>query len=158
MKRSTALTAAAGEHFVAFKLSEMGFPVALTRGGSPTVDLIVGDLSGHAAMSIQVKTSSRARRKYVTKPEKNHWEWDVGRKALTLRGDRIFYVFVDLRGNPDVMPDIFVVPSIVVAEAMKPSYSRFMFWIRESEVDRYRGRWDSIALELGTGSDERDGA
>jgi hypothetical protein len=32
-KRATALTGAAGEHFVAYKLSAMNYPVALTRGG-----------------------------------------------------------------------------------------------------------------------------
>lgn len=31
-ERPTALTAAAGEHFVAHRLSAMGYPVALTRG------------------------------------------------------------------------------------------------------------------------------
>jgi hypothetical protein len=86
VKRPTALTAAAGEHFVAFKLSAMGYLVAMTRGGSPTVDLLVGDLSGEAAISIQVKTSSGARRS-------NRWEWDVGRKGLTLRGNSILGFF-----------------------------------------------------------------
>ena len=50
---ATALIAAAGEHFVAYRLSAMGYPVALTRAGSPTVDLMVGDLAGNAAISLQ---------------------------------------------------------------------------------------------------------
>jgi hypothetical protein len=63
-RQSTALTAAAGEHYVAYKLSAMGYPVAMTRGGSPTLDLMVGDLSGHS-VSIQVKTSRWAHHRYV---------------------------------------------------------------------------------------------
>lgn len=84
---ATAQIAAAGEHFVAYKLSSMGFLAALTRGGSPTVDLLVGSDSGHAAVSLQVKTSAGAWRKYKRKPEKNHWEWFVGSKADALRGE-----------------------------------------------------------------------
>lgn len=52
---ATALIAAAGEHFGASRLSAMGYPVALTRGGSPTVDLMVGDVAGNAAISLQRK-------------------------------------------------------------------------------------------------------
>jgi len=55
-KRATTLTGAAGEHYVAYKLSAMGYPTALTRGGSPVIDLMVGDLSGNGSVSIQVKT------------------------------------------------------------------------------------------------------
>ena len=57
-KRATTLTGAAGEHYVAYKLSLLGFPTALTRGGSPVIDLMVGDLTGENAVSIQVKASS----------------------------------------------------------------------------------------------------
>lgn len=70
-KRSTALIGAAGEHYVAFRLSALGFPVALTRGGSPTVDLMVGDLEGQAALSFQVKTSSGAWRSFKRSNEKD---------------------------------------------------------------------------------------
>lgn len=96
-KRATALTGAAGEHFVAFQLSAMSYPVALTHGGSPTVDLMVGDLTGSATVSIQVKTSNGAWRAFKKKPENNHWEWDVGKKGVHLRGESIFHAFVDLR-------------------------------------------------------------
>lgn len=151
-ERATALTGAAGEHFVAYRLSAMGFPVALTRGGSPTVDLMVGDLGGSAAVSIQVKTSNRARRSSKTSPENNHWEWDVGRKGLNLRGDSIFYAFVDLRWKADkrAQPDVFVVPSRVVADkfALKPNRTRYMFWIMEADTGQYLERWDLITAML----------
>ena len=149
-ERASSLTGAAGEHFVAYMLSALGYPVALTRGGSPTVDLLVGDLKGEAAISIQVKTSNWAWRSYKRKPENNHWEWDVGKKAQNLRGDSIFYAFVDLKWdakNP-CMPDVFIVPSTVVAESLGPDLKRYMFWIMESDKEKYFSRWDLVLDKL----------
>jgi len=149
-KRATALTAASGEHYVAYVLSAMGFPVALTRGGSPTVDLLVGDLSGENAVSIQVKTSNWAYRFFKTKPKRNHWEWDVGKKALTLKGESIIYTFVDLKWDDHkiVKPDVFVVPSNVVANFLGKDWSRYMFWIMENERDKYLEAWTTITAKL----------
>ena len=148
MARSTALTGAAGEHFVAFRLAQLGFPAALTRGGSPSVDVLVGDSDGNAAISIQVKTSSGARREFKRDPSKNRWEFDVGAKALRLRGSSIFYVFVDLRYDAAAMPDAFIVPSDNVASSQNPQDSRFMFWISEDQAPEYRERWDRITARL----------
>jgi len=148
--RPTALTGAAGEHFVAYKLSAMGYPVALTRGGSPTVDLMVGDLQGRSAVSIQVKTSNWAWRGYKLKTEKNHWEWDVGKKALKLRGNSIFYAFVDLKWDDDdlPLPDVFIVPSVTVADFLGPGWSRYMFQIMADSKPKYFERWDRITKRL----------
>ena len=148
--RTTAVTAAAGEHFVAYKLSGFGYPVALTRGGSPTVDLMAGDLSGNCTVSIQVKTSSWAWRKYKRKPENNHWEWDVGKRALNLRGTSIFYAFVDLKWDDSKppLPDVFIVPSNVVADFLGPDWSRYMFWIKSADKPEYFERWDRITTQL----------
>ena len=148
--RTTALTAAAGEHFVAYKLSGMGYPVALTRGGSPTVDLMVGDLHGNAAVSIQVKTSSGAWRWRKRNPENSLWEWDVGKKAMDIRGKSILYTFVDLKWDDELppLPDVFVVPSHVVADFLRPDFSRFMFWIYEGDKSKYFERWDLITQLL----------
>lgn len=149
-KRATALTAASGEHYIAYILSAMGFPVALTRGGSPTVDLLVGSLSGNNAVSIQVKTSNWAYRLLKTKPEKNHWEWDVGKKALTLKGESIIYTFVDLKWNDEkpVKPDVFIVPSKIVADFLGKDWSRYMFWIMEYEKEKYFESWRTITDKL----------
>ena len=149
-KRSTALTGAAGEHYVAYKLSAMGYAVAMTRGGSPTVDLMVGDLSGHA-VSIQVKTSWHARREPVRSSVKNRWEWDVSHKAINIRSDTILYAFVDLKGNPDNTPDVFIVPSHVVADVvanMRPNEPRPMIWLRDAEAEQYREHWNFITDRL----------
>ena len=149
-QRATSLTAAAGEHYVAYMLSAKGFPVALTRGGSPTIDLLVGDLTGNSAISIQIKTSNWAYRSFKRKPEKNHWEWDVGKKGLILRGEFIYYALVDLKWNDlkPVKPDVFIVPSNNVANFLKEDWSRYMYWIMENEKDKYLEAWDIITNEL----------
>ena len=148
---STVLTGAAGEHYVAYKLSAMGFAVAMTRGGSPTVDLMVGDLSGHA-VSIQVKTARWAHRQYVRSNAKNRWEWDVNYKVVNIRSDSIFYAFVDLKGDTSQSPDVFIVPSHIVADAIerdtKPSDKRIMFRIHESFAENFQERWDRITERL----------
>ena len=146
-RQSTALTAASGEHYVAYKLSAMGYPVAMTRGGSPTVDLMVGDLAGHA-VSIQVKTSRWARRQYVRSNTKNRWEWDVGHKVMYIRSDTIFYAFVDLKWGSSQPPDVFIVPSNIVADAIKPEFKRAMFWIMEGFAEHFQERWDRITERL----------
>lgn len=149
--RPTALTGAAGEHYVAFRLSEMGFPVALTRGGSPAVDLMVSGTDGRNAVSIQVKTSSGARREYVRKPENNCWEWDVGKRAMKLRGERLFYAFVDLKWGEShtSIPDVFIVQSDVVADSLGPDWSRYMFWIYDADKEKYLGKWSLLTEPLG---------
>ena len=106
-ERATILTAAAGEHFIAYKLSALGYPVALTRSGSPTIDLMVGDLKGEKSIMIQVKTSNWARRIAKRKPENSGWTWDVGKKALYLKGENIFYAFVDLKWSYETYKNIF---------------------------------------------------
>jgi hypothetical protein len=149
--RATALTGAAGEHFVAYRLSNLGYPVALTRGGSPTVDLMVGDLSGNATLSIQVKTSNFAWRQFKRKPEKNGWLWDVGDKALKLNGENIIYAFVDLKGDPLGLPDVFLVESKHVFGYVKPEHTRYMFPLCEKDGLAIKNKWDLIQSKLGNG-------
>ena len=150
-KRATALTGAAGEHFVAYKLSHLGYPVALTRGGSPTVDIMVGDVSGNASVSIQVKTSNNACRVYKKHPENNKWLWEVGEKARTLKGENIIYAFVDLKGNPEENPDVYLVPSNIVAFHTADQVSRIMFGICEKDGNQIRNDWTLITNKLGEG-------
>lgn len=150
MKHGHAVTGAAGEHFVAFRLAAMGFPVALTRGGSQSIDLMVGDVSGNAAISVQVKTSNGAWRSFKKTPLSNHWEWHVGTKAGTLAGPSIFYAFVDLKWEKGaVMPDTFIVPSKDVAAAFAGTkYKMNMFWIKEADKTEYFEAWNLITERL----------
>lgn len=141
---STALTGAAGEHYVAYRLSMMGYCVGLSRGGSPFVDIMLSNSTGDG-VAIQVKTSNGARREYKRKSDNNRWEFDVGKKAETLGGPRLFYAFVDIKWDVD-FPDVFVVPSADVRKAFAgTSYPRNIFWIMDGMKDQYFERWDLIA-------------
>lgn len=153
-KRATSLTGAAGEHYVAYKLSALGYPTALTRGGSPVIDLMVGDLSGSNTISIQVKTSNGAKRNYKRdkNKHKNHWEWDVGAKGKKLSGASIFYAFVNLKGTPskdkNPHPEVFIVPSSDVSKYLDRPMSRYMFWIKETDKEKYHEAWHLITSKL----------
>lgn len=146
--RPTALTAASGEHFVAFYLSALGYPAALTRAGSPGVDVLVASKSGRRSVSIQVKTANSACRG----KSKPCWEWDVGKNAIELNGESIFYAFVDLKSDENnkilPRPDVCIVPSSVVAGHVKPDFTRFRFWMYKEDRDKYLERWDLIAACL----------
>lgn len=149
---ATAQTAAAGEHYVAYRLSSFGLLAALTRGGSPAVDILVSDASGQRAVSLQVKTSNWAWRSYKRKPERNHWEWFVGPKAKDLRGESIFYAFVDLKGRKLAVPDVFVIPSAVVADKFaSTNHPVNVFWLMSANRDKYLEAWEPIKQRLGCG-------
>lgn len=100
-KRATSLTGAAGEHYVAYKLSALGYPTALTRGGSPVIELMVGDISGNGSISIQVKTSNSARR--VHRRVKIKIKTDGSGMSVVrekTQGGINFLRFCELKGHP----------------------------------------------------------
>ena len=78
----TIFTSVAGEYYVAYRLSIMGCLVALTRGEWPTGSLLVGDLAGHAAISLQVRTSMDAFRGRGNSLKTNHWQWPLKEEDL----------------------------------------------------------------------------
>jgi len=68
----------------------MGYLAALTRGGSPSVDVLAANASGTNTVGIQVKTATSARYEYKRDKQKpNYWIWDVNPKAVFLKGDRL---------------------------------------------------------------------
>lgn len=149
--RTTAITGTAGEHYVAYRLARMGYLPALTRGGSPSVDILVANQTGTGTLGIQVKTSTWAWYQYKRDKQKpNFWNWDVNPKATTLKGDRLFYAFVDLRDDPKdhQEPVVFIVPSKDVTELVKKKHTRKMFWIYEADEQKYKERWDYIEAVL----------
>jgi hypothetical protein len=144
---STALTGAAGEHYVAFQLSLRGFCVGLSRGGSPYVDIIIANATGEG-VAIQVKTSRGARRQFKRSTDKNRWEFDVGPKARTLGGGKLFYAFVDLKWE-NGSPDVFIVPSLEIRRIFaNTSYPRTIYWLMDADKHRWFERWDYITEAL----------
>jgi len=71
-ERPPVLTAAAGEFYVAYKLSALGHSVGIPRANTPGVDLLVGNPTGSMSLLLQVKTSARARRESRRTPSGNH--------------------------------------------------------------------------------------
>ena len=141
---STALIGAAGEHYVAYKLSLLGYCVGLSRGGSPYVDIMLANADGEG-VAIQVKTSNGARRDFKRKPENNRWEFDVGHKAKSLGGDRLLYAFVDFDWERST-PKVFIVPSKDVKTKFEgTNYIRNLFWLMDDMKEKYFERWDYIA-------------
>ncbi len=149
-RHPSAITGAAGEHLVAGRLAAMGCVVALTRGGSPTADLLVTNQAGNETVTIQVKTSTWAGRWRKRDPSRNKWEWPISRKAAELEGDRLLYAFVDLQEWPDSdrQFQVFIVPSEKVASwarlGVEKKWSRIFFEILASRKDDHLERWDRV--------------
>ena len=91
------------------QLLRRGFIAALAPVGVPTADIVVTDDTGERACAIQVKT----RRELGT-----DGGWHMKAKHENIRGASLFYVFLSFPTDPAKLPDTFVVPSIVVADAL----------------------------------------
>jgi hypothetical protein len=113
-KLSKGLSGIAGEYFVAAELSRRGFMASVTLRNNDSIDIHASTPSGDKIFAIQVKTKQYAGR-----------SWPVGKKAESLRGDNLFYVFVSLRGSLE-RPDYFIVPSEVVATRVKDGHARWL--------------------------------
>ncbi len=142
----TKLIGAAGEHYVAYKLSSFGMSVALTRDGSDVIDLMAGDIFQGTATPVQVKTARKARKG-------KYWEWSVGRKPLTLKDSNLVYVFIDLMegSKEDRPPTVFIVPVADVAQQAidagfveNPDWKTFYFKIHDEHSPAYLENWSLI--------------
>jgi hypothetical protein len=153
--RANALTAAAGEHYVAYRLSRMGHLVGLTRGGSPSVDLMVGHPEKGTPVSIQVKTSESAHRYHGRgDKKKQYWSWRVGEKAASLRDNPMFYAFVSLEENQKRNPicRTLIVPSRDVP-GLVAEEGKGQFWFNTPEIDmdkepEWQEQWQLITERL----------
>ena len=149
-QRHTTLTGAAGEHYIAFVLSTHGYVAALTRGGTPSVDVLCSSVDGKHTLATQVKTSSYAYRGRKRKPEDSHWEFDVGWKAVGNRDDSFLYAFVCLQGSGEGRPIVFIAPPSDIADALGDGYKRNIFWVMEKDRHQYEvENWKLIEDILG---------
>ena len=149
-QRHTTLTGAAGEHYVAFALSVRGYVAALTRGGTPFIDILCSSADGKRTLAIQVKTMSYAFHGRKRKPENSHWAFDVGWKAVGNRDNSFLYAFVCLQGIGDGKPLVFIAPPSDIADALGDGYKRNMFWVMEKDRYHYEvENWKLIEDALG---------
>lgn len=140
--KDKALTGAAGEYYVAFRLSAEGYAVGLTTHGTRLIDMFVANPNTAKSITIQTKTMQNAfvrSKKYTP-----YWKWPVGKSHLKTR-ETFFYVFVNLRGDTSQTPDVFIVPSSELDSLL--SDNKGWIWcdgIDEKNAALYRNRWDHI--------------
>lgn len=139
IKRTSKNAGDAGEYYVAYMLSRMGISAALTTSGSSAVD-IIATIDGSKSISIQVK-GSWAR----SQPR----QWMVGKHMPAVSPD-FFYVFCNM--SEDMAnknePEVFIVPSEVVASVSTWQHSAPLFKIAKGDDEKYQDRWDLINSAL----------
>lgn len=115
-RRSTAITGAAGEHFVMYRLLSQGRVAALAPQGAAGVDILLCDEEGGHLAALQVKTSGDP----VT------IGWRMNEKHEALRSERLFYCFVDPGADPAKCPVCWIVPSAVVADHVHATHRAWL--------------------------------
>jgi hypothetical protein len=148
------LTGSAGEHFVAYRLSCLGFIAALPREGSPSVDILASNTGGDRTVAIQVKSTewaSRTRGRGVNK-QVAELQFPLGHHSAKTTGENLVFAFVDLRGlGTDAQPDVYLVPSQIVHDHCKS-------WVDNSKMVRlhigiehmqeFKNNWSLISKKL----------
>lgn len=105
----SSLLGAAGEHYVMSQLLRRGFIAALAPVGVPLADIVVTDEVGERACAVQVKTRRNLG---------SDGGWHMKAKHEEIRGESLFYCFVDFGNEADDAPTTFVIPSDVVADTL----------------------------------------
>jgi len=152
MGKDRALTGAAGEHYIAFRLAAMGYAVGLTTRGTRAVDMVVANPDNGKSVTIDVKTMRKAFQRSGTDC---WWKWRMGIKAYEKAvHEDFFYALVDLKGDPTQTPDVFVVPSKELHRLLEPhpegvdpaSGKLTDVWcvIYNKDAPTYRDKWDTI--------------
>ncbi len=142
-RKSTAITGACGEHYIAAYLSGFRLIVAMPRGGIPGSDLFVSRETGGRALRVQVKTGTQATRN--DREEGPIYLWQTPYSAIKRSDKHLWYAFVWLKGWPGEknLPEVFFVRSKEVAKCLKrcredkdtfPTY-----WMRVRDAEPYRG-------------------
>ena len=149
LTRDKALVGAAGEHYVAFRLSADGYAVGLTARGTMALDLLVANPQTGSSITVQTKTMTNAW--VASRKWGNYWKWRIGSKRLAPH-DRFFYVLLDLREDPSQAPAAFIVPSKQLGPLLEAfGAERPDVWctIDEETKPQYHERWDLITAALG---------
>jgi hypothetical protein len=128
----------------------MGLVVAIPRGGSPTVDLMVSTYNGDHVLAVQVKTARWAGRERGREEARapDHLEFPLGAKAADVASDSLMYVFVDLLGEKtDSVPEAYIVPSAKV-KAYCENWAKNVPMVRWhpkiAEAAAYKNNWSAI--------------
>ena len=109
-----AFTAAAGEHYVLFRLHAAGLMAALAPRNAPSVDVIVLSPDEKITAEVQVKTS--------TGTVRSGWG-TLSVKDETRARPGLYYALVNIR-DP-VQPVSYIVPSAVVADVLPKQHRAY---------------------------------
>jgi len=130
MVSASSLLGAAGEHFVMCELLRREFIAALAPVGVPNCDIVVTNDLGDRLFAIQVKT-----RRAIG----SDGGWHMGRKHESLISPTLFYCFVDFGESANDRPSTFVIPAVVVADALSKSHQAWLFRPGKSGQQRKDG-------------------
>lgn len=99
------------------ELLRRGYIAALAPQGVPNADIVVTDIEGTRLCSIQVKT-----RRDIG----SDGGWHMKEKHQQIRGDRLFYCFVDFGKTVDTRPTVHVLPNRLVVDVLSESHRRWL--------------------------------
>lgn len=140
---------AAGEHYVMCQLLRRGLIAALAPVGVPNCDIVVTDDIGDRLCAIQVK----ARRE-----KGQDGGWHMGKKHEDIISPTLFYAFVDFGLLLSDQPVCHVVPSAVVADALKRAHQSWLSTPgkkgqqrKDSDFRRFLPDYDKVGQQIGCG-------
>lgn len=151
--KSHLFTGIAGVHFVAARLSWLKLSAVPTTRNAKGPDLLVSNLSGSKAVSIQVKTTEDALRTRGRGSAKkaHHYEWEIGYASAQLNHKNLFFALVNLKQFEE-LPDIFIVPSSIIFKYFEGDdpkvYTRARYHPELDMIERYKNNWDVLQTAL----------
>jgi hypothetical protein len=153
MAQSSQLTGISGVHFVAARLSFLGFHAVPTTRNIHGPDLLVSSIDGSKGISLQVKTTVWAMRTRGRGNSKkpHHYEWDIGWASARENHPNLFFALVDLKEFQD-MPDVFIVPSAIIFKYFEhgdpKAWPRARYHPEIAEIELYKNKWDILENAL----------
>lgn len=117
MNISSAIIGVSGEYYVLSQLLRRGWIAALAPKGAPNMDILVTDEASQKLCAIQVKTR---------RDTGGHRAWPMNKKHETLVADDLFYIFVDLGKELADVAVCHIIPSQIVAEAIRLQHQAWL--------------------------------
>jgi len=108
------LSGTAGEYYAAAELSRRGYLATITNRNAERVDILAAKPNSGRALKIQVKTIQGEKKRWVLRD-----------KSEADHGPGFFYIFVRL-GHIGTRPDFYIVPSAIVAQAVKTGHATWL--------------------------------
>jgi hypothetical protein len=114
--KTNSIAGAAGEHYVMSVLLRMNLIASLAPDRAPGIDILVTNLRAQKFLALQVKTR-RGKLK----------NWTMNEKVENYSSPSLFYCFVNFNDGIYAFekPDVFIVPSGIVALAVKEGHKKW---------------------------------